>query len=272
MLPENFVIAIMRIVLVTVAFGKVTWGQLPFSQSSWKQFPGSGEELALTLIDFEQYAAGGVYASVAGTSMYRGVNIPGVSGPGMLGIGPATGFGNGNVGYFVGFESNGGQSQISTMLWSAGLSDTYFSRLTFDVFSSLDGAGNHGPTSFYVKAEAGGRWAWTSETVSIIPGVANALKWDISNPDADKSDGDGIEVLPSFILPPEDAEWRSISSPTWNSKVISFTIYASGANSQNAALVLDNIQATGFVVPEPTSAILVCVAALWGIAFRRQRE
>lgn len=268
---ESSVNAILRIVLAAFAFGEVAWGQLPFSQTSWKQFPGSGEEFALTMIDFEQYGAGGAYSSAWGTPLHRGVNIHGVSGPGMLGIGPATGFGIGNVGYFSGFESNGGQGQIDMGLSVSGLSDTFFSRLTFDAFSTLDDAGNHGPTSFYVTANFG-RWTWTSETVTVIPGVANSLRWDISNPDADKSDGDGIEVLPAYTLAPGTPDWRSLSSTTWETKYMSFTVHAGGANSENAALVLDNIQTTGFVVPEPTSAILVCAAAMWGMFVRRKRE
>jgi hypothetical protein len=85
----------------------------------------------------------------------------------------------------------------------------YFDGLSFDVYSGELPGGLHGPTSFYVKVLSNASLVWQSETVELVPGVSHAIHWDISNPDGNKINGDGLAVQGPL---PSNGDWRVLGN------------------------------------------------------------
>ena len=246
-------------------------GAVTFQFAQWVEPDAPASQTVLSDVTFNQYSSG-AYSSAYSESFYNyqansrlnpfptGWSV--MTGPGIIGIGADAGFGSGQSALFTGFGDSGcqGEISISTQLSLAG--PTYFDGLSFDVYSGELAGGLHGPTSFYVQV---GEFTplWQSELVTLVPGEANAIHWDISNPDGNDANGDGVVVnggLPN-TAPPSD--WRNLyydSSTTTG--YLEVKIVASGANTTLTGLGIDNIQFTGVstaVVPEPGSCLLLAL-------------
>jgi hypothetical protein len=248
-------------------------GAVSFQFTQWVEPDAPAVQTSLSNVTFNQYGSG-AYSSVYSESFYNYVANPRlnplptgwstVTGPGIIGIGADAGFGSAQSALFTGFGDNGGQGVISieTQLRLAG--PTYFDGLSFDVYSGELAGGLHGPTSFYVQVgtnQFNYTPLWQSELVTLVPGEANAIHWDISNPDGNDANGDGVVVNGGLLNTAPPSDWRSLyydSSTT--SAILEVRIVASGANSSLTGLGMDNIQFMGVstaVVPEPSSCLLL---------------
>ncbi len=246
-------------------------GQLPFQSSQWVPSQPQSTQAVLTEITFDQYSPG-AYSSAVSESFYNSAanpngpaptNYSSIGGPGLVGIGAASGFGSGPSALFTGFADNGSPDVLT--LYSTIVTTSfarYLDGLSFDVYSGELPGGLHGPTSFYVQISRDDAFSvyWQSELVQLTPGTANAIHWDITNPDGNDSNGDGFFVMSPLPSSSPDTDWRSISFEPWYSSAhVDVRIIASGANSTLTGLGLDNIQITGVVVPEPSSCLLLAL-------------
>jgi hypothetical protein len=253
-------------------------GQLPFQSTQWIEPDPPAVQKVLTQINFDQYSSGAYNLAVSDSWAYMHSSVPAavpvntasISGPGIVGIGPASGFGTNQSALFTGFGDNGGTGYINFS--SKIVEASYFDGLSFDIYSGELPGGLHGPTSFYVQISNRDDASyfdilWQSELVQLVPGTANAIHWDISNPDGNDANGDGIAVTNGL---PSSGDWRSIRSYG----DLDVRIVANGANTSLTGLGVDNIQITGVsmaLVPEPSSCLLL-VLGMFMIGGRSRRS
>jgi hypothetical protein len=272
----------LRIVLffLFLGAGHDAMGQLPFQSSQWDESYSTQPEILPAQITFDQYSSG-AYSSAVSEAWYNAIvnhqpaeprSYVDVGGPGILGIGPAAGFGSNQSGLFTDFGDNGGSGSISIYTSSFSTPAIAFTGLNFDVYSGVLPGGLHGPTSFNVKVLSNASLVWQSETVELLPGASNAIHWDLSNPDGNEANGDGIAVRGPY---PSLGDWRILGNAPYQTGNLEIQIIASGANSSLTGLGLDNIQLTfaSTVVPEPSSCLLLVVGLfLMGGRSRRGKK
>ncbi len=247
-------------------------GQLPFQSSQWEVSNPTSTQSLLSEITFDQYSSG-AYGYAVSEDWYNYYVNPqsqpfppyyaSIYGPGIVGVGPASGFGSDQTSLFTGFADNGGPG-IVTIQDTISLDGPggYLNGLSFDVYTGELPGGLHGPTSFYVQISTDSSFSvyWQSELVQLVPGTANAIHWDITNPDGNDANGDGIAVMSALPPTTQNTNWRSLYyDVNYNrSASLEVRIVASGANSSLTGLGLDNIQITGLApVPEPSSCLLL---------------
>lgn len=246
-------------ILSLLAISQACFGQLPYTQ--WNEADCLAQHVDLVVYNFDQMPSGAYNDSYA-SQLYPGIALTSIAGTGILGVGPieASQWGN-----FTGFAANGTPGNIYTSVNSSNSGPIRFCDLSFDVFAGELAGGLHGPTDIFVQIRRSGRILWQTESVTLLPGIANKLSWSLSNPDGNELNGDGINVLNPF---PDD--WRDLAGTLFNPRSLEFVIVASNANTTQTGLYLDNVRVIGSVVPEPSTCLLMMASV--GYTFFSQRR
>jgi hypothetical protein len=229
------------------------------TQSQWPECD-CPDALKVTLAswDFENLTSGQFVPSAPASYVYPDIIASDLTGPGNM---MATAPDANQWGCFPGFPDNGSPGIIGFHLQYNCSDLIELCGFSFDVFSEGDAQGLHGPTSLFVNIFANGNQVWQSETLSLTPGISNQVHWDISNPDGNELNLDGISFTGG------DFSWLTLNQ----GDILAFEIVAAGANSSTAGLHLDNVNVLA-CVPEPSSALLLMAAGMVVlIRFRRSR-
>jgi hypothetical protein len=235
---------------------------LAFSPAQWPDCD-CPDALCVELVswNFENMLAGVPVSSAPPSQVHPDVISSDLFGPGNVMASAPGGVGTDPWACFGGFAADGSPGSIYFKMSYGGPDLFTLCGFQFDAFSEGVEGGLHGPTSLFVNVYANGVQVWQSELVNLIPGFNNKIHWDISNPDGNDANGDGISLTGS------DFSWMKLTA----GDDLAFEIVAAGATTSLVGLDIDNVAVLA-CVPEPSGAVLLLLAGMMMVVrFRRSR-